>query len=469
MPSPKGIYNLLVIDSNPVLHHFFERLAKSLSYSLKTFPQPEPAWDFLQNNEVEVLILDFDFKAQSALEFLKKIKQSQNPVEVLVTNASGTSEQAVTLLKLGIFDYLYKPFESLNKLKIVLAKAMEKYRLRARLRRLESAQELEAFEDLVGSSPAMEAVYQLIKSLEGSVSTVLITGESGTGKERVAKAIHRRSPCKNGPFRTINCAAIPSGLLESELFGHAKGAFTGAIKDKVGLFEAAHGGTVFLDEIGEVSPEFQVKLLKILQDGEYQRLGEEKVRRAEVRIISATNQNLEKLVQEGRFREDLYYRLNVIPIVLKPLRERLEDIALLAYHFLKIYRERAKKELQKISVGALELMQAYDWPGNVRELENAIERAVVLCQDRVIKTADLPEKLLPKTGLEKEPEHLENLTYQEAKTMATEGFNKAYLSSLLRACKGNLSQASEKAGMDRSNFQKLLKRYNLHAQEFRRN
>ncbi|MCB1214649.1 MAG: sigma-54-dependent Fis family transcriptional regulator [Deltaproteobacteria bacterium] len=325
---------------------------------------------------------------------------------------------------------------------------------------------ISAFEDLVGSSAAMREVYQLVKALENSTASVLITGESGTGKEKVAQALHRHSTRSQGPFRAVNCAALSKDILESELFGHVKGAFTGAINDKKGIFEASDGGTVFLDEIGEVSSDFQVKLLRVLQEGEYCRLGEDKVQRCDVRILSATHQNLEDLITKGKFRKDLYYRLNVIPIHLKPLRSRSEDIPLLAQHFLKEYSARLNKDLKKISGEALHILQRYSWPGNVRELENIIERAVVLSQGRSLRICDLPDFLLKEENWSSE-ENLEDLTYQEAKLRAMKRFNQSYLRQLLNQSQGNLSHASAKAGMDRSNFKKLLKKFEIHAQEFR--
>lgn len=329
--------------------------------------------------------------------------------------------------------------------------------------------EEDRFSNLLGRSPKMREVFQLIANVALSHSSVLILGESGTGKELVAKAIHEKSRCSHRPFMVINCSALPESLLESELFGYVKGAFTGAFADKKGLFEEAHEGSIFLDEIGEISPVVQVKLLRVLQEGEIRRIGGSDNIHIDVRLISASNKNLDELVKEEKFREDLFYRLNVITIVIPPLRERKEDIPLLAHHFLKKFGDKLGKREIRISGDALQTMEEYRWPGNVRELENVIERAVVLSHGDLITARDLPPKLLGEffymTESQTENEWV-NLPYRDAKQKALNLFNRAYISNLLRQASGNVSMASEKAGMDRSNFKKIIKKCDLNLKEF---
>ncbi len=317
----------------------------------------------------------------------------------------------------------------------------------------------------------MREVYSLITRVAASSSTVLILGESGTGKEMVARAIHERSSRQAEPFMAINCSAVPETLLESELFGHQKGSFTGAIADKKGLFEEAGKGTLFLDEVGEISPPIQVKLLRVLQDGQFRPLGGTRMIRGETRVLSASNRNLEEAVRNKKFREDLYWRLNVIGITLPPLRDRKEDIVLLAEYFLKKYAERAGKPVEGISLDALEALQNYRWPGNVRELENAIERAVVLGEGGVITARDLPPPILGELFymVEKQPGDVSSrLRYQESKQKALNLFNRNYISNVLKQTSGNVSMAADRAGMDRSNFKKLVLKSRINVSDFRK-
>lgn len=464
--------SLLIVDDEPAIVAIFERLAKQQKWSYAVATNGYEALDYLSKNEVECVVLDLHLPSHSGFQILEHLKSSHNPAEVMVITGSGSVDHAVQALKLGAFDYLTKPFEDLSRVIHNIEKALERYRLVKKVEELQQPQEdLSQFEQLVGKSRAMQDVYQLILSLKDSSATVLIQGESGTGKEMVAQALHRTSPRAHKPFKVINCAAIPENLLESELFGHVKGAFTGAVCDKSGLFAEAHEGTLFLDEIGEVSPAFQVKLLRVLQNGEYKRVGDAKNRYTDVRIISATNQDLKELIRQGKFREDLYYRLHVIGIHLPPLRDRKEDIPLLAYHFLKKYNEKMHKQIAEISFDAMQAMQAYTWIGNVRELENVMERGMVLAPGDSIRAKDLPANLLAKSFYLEETEELNfsNLSYQEAKQRALEAFNKSYLQQLLKQTEGNITNASEMAGMDRSNFKKIIRKFGVTVQEFRRN
>ncbi|MDX1386163.1 MAG: sigma-54 dependent transcriptional regulator, partial [bacterium] len=328
--------SLLIVDDEDSVIKVFERLARRENISFASATNGYEALDFLGKNEVECIILDINLPEHSGFQILEHIKSNNHPAEVMVITGSGSVEQAVQALKMGAFDYMTKPFDDLDRVVRNIQNALEKHRLVQKVVELQKPVEiLEEYQELVGRSGPMQEIYHLIDSIKKSSATVLIQGESGTGKEMVARAIHRTSPRADKAFKVINCAAIPEGLLESELFGHVKGAFTGAFYDKRGLFEEADRGTIFLDEIGEVSPAFQVKLLRVLQGGEYKRVGSSEIRHTNIRVISATNKDLKEQIQLGNFREDLYYRLNVIGINLPPLRNRKEDIPLLAYHFLK--------------------------------------------------------------------------------------------------------------------------------------
>jgi two-component system response regulator HydG len=312
----------------------------------------------------------------------------------------------------------------------------------------------------------MREVARMIEAVAYSAATVLVQGESGTGKELVARAIHACSPRRAQPFVALNCGALTETLLESELFGHVKGAFTGANRDHKGLFEAANGGTIFLDEIGDIPLSTQVRLLRVLQEGELKRVGSTDAVKVDVRVIAATHRDLPKLVRAGKFREDLFYRLNVIAIPLPPLRDRLDDVPLLAHHFVGRYADRLGKKVRTLAPQAIELLCAYRWPGNVRELENAIERAVVLCRGDTVQAGDLPPSVTGRTApvlreISPAGDDAELLaqSYATAKDNALRNFEKRYVEALMRACDSNISAAARKAGMDRSNFKRVLRKY----------
>jgi DNA-binding NtrC family response regulator len=463
--------SVLIVDDEESVVTLFERLAKKERLSYASARNGYEALGCLSKHEVECLILDINLPSHSGFQILENLSSSQNPVQVVVITGSGSVDHAVKALKMGVFDYMTKPFTDLDKVVATMRNALEKYRLVQKVQELQKPEQMpENFLDLVGRSTAIQEIYQLIQSIKNSSATVLIQGESGTGKEMVAKAIYKTSPRAQKPFKVINCAAIPEGLLESELFGHVKGAFTGALYDKKGLFEEAHGGTIFLDEIGEVTPSFQVKLLRVLQGGEYKRVGSSEMRHTDVRVISATNKDLKTLIAQNKFREDLFYRLHVIGIHLPPLRERPDDIPLLAYHFFNKYKKKTGKEIHEISLDAMQALQNYPWVGNVRELENVMERCVVLAQGNVLRAKDLPPQILTKAfHLEdREEVDLSSYPYKEAKIRALEIFNKNYILHLLQQTGGNISLASDRAGMDRSNFKKILRKYDIDLQEFRR-
>lgn len=467
--------NLLIVDDDDALVRVFERVAKEQGLSVAIARNGVDALEYLNKQVVEVAIVDINLPGYNGMQVLEYVKRNQFLTEVIMMTGVGSVETAVNSIKLGANDYITKPFDDINKVIVIINKALEKYRLVQKIRRLErQTTDTFSFEELVGKSRKMQEVFNTIDSIAGTTSTVLILGESGTGKELVARAVHKRSKRKDKPFVVINCAALSEHLLESELFGHKKGSFTGAINDKKGLFEEADGGTIFLDEIGEVPSLIQVKLLRVLQEGEMRAVGGNQSKHVDVRVIAATNRELQQFVKDGGFREDLYYRLNVISITLPPLRERPEDVPILAYHFLEKYRNKMEKEVTKISVDALQSLQSYRWVGNVRELENIIERAVVLVNGDTITARDLPPRLLGEAFYitaedgGSESGDLCQFDYQEAKNRAMWAFNRSYLANLLRLANGNLSNAAGKAGMDRSNFKKIIKKYNVEVLEFKK-
>jgi len=465
----RGLDVLIVDDENSV-SKIFERLAKQEKWSCATAENGYEALDFLAKNEVGLVVLDVCLPGLSGFQVLEYIRANCPETESIVITGKAKIEDAVKALKMGAFDFLSKPFESLEIVSSCLKQALEKARLKQKIKSLESGNmRLETFEGIIGKSKTMQEVYQTIQNVSSSNSSVMILGESGTGKELVARAIHQTSPRKNKAFVVINCSAIPEGLMESELFGHARGSFTGATHDKMGLFEEAEGGTVFLDEIGEIPPSIQVKLLRVLQEREVRRVGASDTRHVDVRVISATHQDLTELIKKGLFREDLFYRLNVININMPNLRDRTEDIPVLAYHFLKKFNAKTNKKIEEISVDALHMLQGYQWMGNVRELENIIERCVVLSTGSVIGANDLPSKLVSRNFYlpSAQEEDLSRFSYQDAKEKALEIFNKNYLNHILKVSQGNISLASFKAGMDRSNFKKIIRKYEIDLSEFK--
>lgn len=466
----KGI-QLLIVEDDESMAKVLERLAKDHNWTYRVAKTGADALEIFNSEIVEAALIDIKLPGFNGMQILEHLKKNHFATEVIIITGVGTVESAVAAIKLGAYDYLTKPFDDIHQVASLVEKARERYHLVQKIKKLErQSTDQYQFEDIVGKSPKMQEVYHLIENIAPTHTTVLISGESGTGKELVAAAIHRRSHRKDKPFIVINCAAIPEQLLESELFGHKKGSFTGAIADKRGLFEEANGGTLFLDEIGEIPVSVQVKLLRVLQEGEIRAVGSNISRRVDVRLLTATNKDLQLLIKEGRFREDLYYRIHVIGMHLPALRDRPEDISLLAYHFLKKHSARLSKKVEKFSVDVLQTLQNYEWIGNVRELENVIERACVLVQGDTIHIKDLPPQVLGSSFYLADETGTKDLTqypYQEAKDRAVGSFNRSYLTSLLKQTDGNISTASERAGMDRSNFKKIIKRYNIDVAEFK--
>jgi len=384
---------ILVVDDDKGIRDALARVLTKEGYDVLLAEDGQAGLDLLRQGKINVILADLKMARLSGLDILRVAKALVPEVEVIVVTGQGTIEDAVEAMKEGAYDFITKPFQRVNLLKTI-QKALEKQSLvlekRALERRLE---EIQRQGRIIGTSPAMRQVLELVEQVAPSSATILLQGESGTGKELIANAIHLGSPRRDGTFIKVNCAALPETLLESELFGYEKGAFTGAVARKEGRFELANGGTLFLDEVGDLSLATQAKLLRVLQEGEFERLGGTKTLKVDVRLVAATNTNLTQAVKEKRFRGDLYYRLNVITINLPPLRERQEDIPLLAQHFLLTYSRKNNKAIDGFSQEAMDLLLEYPWPGNVRELENIIERAVVLTKGRVIGPADLPEAI----------------------------------------------------------------------------
>ena len=384
---------LLVADDDPAVRQSLERALTREGYTVVLAPDGQAALDRLRQGGVDLLLSDLRMPGLTGLELLREVKSAVPDVDVILLTAFGTVEEAVTAMKDGAVDFLTKPFQRAQLIRVI-RKALERRELIAQnlalQRRLD---DLLAQGNLIGVSPAFRAMMTLVDQVANSSATVLIHGESGTGKELVARAIHDRSPRRAGPFVAVNCAALPETLLESELFGYEKGAFTGAGVRKEGRFELADGGTLFLDEVADLSPVTQPKILRVLQEGEFERLGGTRTIKVDVRIVTASNQDLAALVKEKRFREDLFYRLNVIAVTAPPLREKREDVAVLAQHFLRVYAAKNNRVLVGFSDDAIRCLEAYAWPGNVRELENVVERAVVLARATTVEVGDLPDKI----------------------------------------------------------------------------
>jgi len=404
--------------------------------------------------EYDAVVTDLKLGDMDGLEILKLAKKRDPRVEVLVMTGHGSIDTAVAAMRAGAFDYLTKPVES-EELNLVLDKALERRRLVSEVERLrEEVKDKYSFDGIVFSGPPMRKVLDLVAKVAATEATVLILGESGTGKELIARALHEKSARRNGAFVSINCGALPEGLIESELFGHVRGAFTGAERNKRGLFEEASGGTLFLDEISETTPGLQVKLLRALQEGEIRRVGDNHPIKISGRLLAATNKDLLKLVAEGKFREDLYYRLKVFPIELPALRERTEDILPLAEHFLRKAKKKLGGKAVKFSPAAADALRSYRWPGNVRELEHVIERALIMASGTAVEVGDLPPELLPSAPAVKKGAK-ETLDDSE----------KRHILQALEDCGGNQVEAAKRLGVARNTLWRKLKSYGISAKK----
>ncbi|MDX2225711.1 MAG: sigma-54 dependent transcriptional regulator [Verrucomicrobiae bacterium] len=411
---------ILIIDDEKDVQYSFKRIFEKEPFELETASSGEEGIALIKKAAPDLVIMDIRMGGSNGLEALQQIRKFDTRLPIIMMTAYGTTQTAIQAMKLGAFDYILKPFD-IPKMKSLIESALKTSRDMREVVALDPAFKLEDFaEGIVGKSEAMQTVYKLIGQVSSSEATILITGESGTGKELVARAIYHHSLRNAKPFLAINCAAIPENLLESELFGHEKGAFTGAMAQRIGKFEQCDGGTIFLDEIGDMSPPTQTKLLRVLQEGEVTRIGNNQPIKVNVRVLAATNRPLELDVAEKKFREDLFYRLNVVRLHLPPLRERREDIRVLCNYFLvRLRKKQPILKVRQFSSETLEICESYDWPGNVRELENCIYRAALVSKSEVIVPADLPPEIPRKTAVStlaavSSPQTLPELSLEEA-------------------------------------------------------
>jgi len=456
----ESLHTILLVDDEEPVRESLEILLEDRYYILQA-QSGEKALKLLKKHQVDLVILDVTMPGMGGITTLEKITELPGAPEVVMLSASDTARLGAQSVKMGAFDYIAKPFNSDDLLEVI-RRALEKKRLEREVHYLRSeVEKLGGFGDIVGKSPPMKQVFRIVQKISQTDSNVLITGESGTGKELIARAIHSRGTRCDGPFIPVNCAAIPQELLESEFFGHEKGSFTGAHERKIGKFELAHRGILFLDEISTLRQNLQAKLLRILQEGEFMRVGGSRSIHVDVQIIAATNQNLKQMVTESTFREDLYYRLNVLPIKLPPLRERRSDISLLVEHFLGDIGYRLNRKTSGVTPEVMKLLESYHWPGNIRELENLLERLVAFSSDDAsIGIENLPmEIVMPKDNNSQSQHPPEGLP--EAK----ERFEKMYLISALRKTGWNQSEAARILGIHRNTLLKKMASYDITSAE----
>jgi two-component system, NtrC family, response regulator GlrR len=447
---------ILIVDDDRNLLEVLKVRVESAGYDVITVTNEDEALEAAHNEFIDLAIIDLQLENTDGITLMKEVRLLVPDMPVIILTAFGTIENAVQAMRQGAYGYLTKPFNS-GDLFAHIEKALEDSRLTVEINRLKGLLEEEFGQsDIVFRSEKMQQIINIVSRVAVSDSTVFVNGESGTGKELIAKAIHVASPRKDKPFVAINCAAIPGSLLESRLFGHEKGAFTGAIKSSKGVFLQAEKGTLFLDEIGDMALETQAKVLRVLQERQFYPIGSDRLVEVDVRIVVATNKNLEEQVEKGLFRSDLFYRIHVIPIYLPSLRERKEDIAPLVEHFLKRLNRQMKKDIKGITPEAMRLLMFHDWPGNVRELENTIEYAAAMTSTDWIT----PEVIMPQKR---------SSTEQTLKPLkeARDAFERGYLIKLLQICKGNVSEAADLAGRYRTDFYSLLKKHNLNPGDFR--
>jgi len=449
-------YRILVVDDEESQREMLAGHLKNEGYAVTTAESGESALEICKKNFFEVALLDLRMPGLSGLDLLNRLKEINPDTTSIIITAYGSIESAVEALKSGAFDYITKPISNLEELDLLIEKALETHSLLRENRALK--EELEKFAgrlEIIGESRQIKEVFSSVARVASSDASVLITGESGTGKELFARAIHQASGRAKGNFVAVSCAALPETLLESELFGHEKGAFTDAKGKRAGRFELAHGGTLLLDEIGDVPPSTQVKLLRVIETKEYHPLGSEKTYLADVRILAATNQNLEEKIKEGSFRDDLFYRLNVVRIHIPPLRERKGDISILTNYFLEKLSRKNRKKITGITPEVRDLLIRYDWPGNVRELENVLERAVVMCRGEVIDLGDLPPRLSEKIAVEKELKPSGSLREMERKLIR----------EALEVTSWNFTEAAAILGIHRNTLRLKLKEYGIEKQK----
>ena len=451
---------ILIIDDEAEMLDNCGRILKRSGYDCSLLQESENLTRVLKEDLPDLILTDLRMPKKDGMHVLKEAKTIDPDIIVLLFTAYGTIKSALEACKLGAFDYIQKPF-SAEQLRIAVNRGIKQKRLSDENKYLRSQlKKAYGFSKIIGKSTSLQEVLMLVRKVSNTDANILIRGDSGTGKELIARSIHTNSERRNRPFVPVDCASLPENLLESELFGHEKGAFTGAHVTRPGIFEYANGGTLFLDEIGELNITLQSKLLRVLQERQVRRVGGKRLLNVDVRFIAATNQNLENAIQENRFREDLFYRVNVITIPLPSLEKRKDDIPLLANHFLKHFSKGSMNKVNGISKKAMEFMERYHWPGNVRELQNVMERAVSLTDSKMIVPEDLPEQL----RLIKDPDafvYSIGSTYKEVKKDWMDLFEKRYLSALLNRHNGNISKAALEAQINRKTIHRLLKRHRL--------
>lgn len=459
--------SILVVDDEQDMLTLLKRsLEPELDCVVETASSGEAAWEKFSGGRFDIVLADIKMPGMNGLELLELIKRDRSDQTVIMMTAFGHIDMAVKAMKSGAYDFITKPFEH-DTLVVRLEKALERTHLLNENIRLHSeCLEATPFRDLVGNSRAMQRIYETVRTVAKTDLTVLITGESGTGKDATARAIHALSKRKAQPYVAVNCPTIPENILESELFGFKKGAFTHATSNKIGLFQEAQGGTIFLDEIGDINPTIQAKLLRVIQEKEFKPLGDTKSVQVDVRIIASTNQNLQDKIARREFREDLFYRLNVLPIELPPLRERPDDIPLILNHLLKKHCAKLDRPLKKPSPALLEAFLANRWQGNVRELENCVIQGIMFSSGDEIT----PQDVGLQTPILKEPaqmDDLSNLPYKAAKEQTLNQFNVAFIGTLLKRHGGNVTRAAGDCGLERQALQQIMRRYDIKADKFR--
>ena len=454
---------ILVVDDEARALEALGRALQMMGYETVGVTDPKAAQDLLATERYDIMIADLIMPGMDGIGILEHSKKVDPDLPVIILTGYGTVKTAVEAMRKGAFDYVTKPY-NIDEIDLIIKRALQQRALLNENRLLrETLSQRFPFSAIISEDDTMKHILRQVQTLANTDSSVLITGESGTGKELVARALHYSGLRQNAPFVTVDCGGLTETILESEIFGHVKGAFTGAYASKKGYLEAADGGTLFFDEIGELPYPLQRKLLRVIQEREFTKVGDTKALKTHIRILTATNKGLKEEVESGRFREDLYYRLNVISLHIPPLRERIHDIPLLSHHFVREFNLRLNKRVTRITEEALKQMMNYGWPGNVRELKNTIEKIMNFKEDDVISSEDLSNEMKSL----KEGSRTLNRSFKEMKSEAVTHLSKDYIKGLLSLCKGNVSKAALKAQMDRGNFRKLMKRYDITAKEFR--
>ncbi|HWU37015.1 MAG TPA: sigma-54 dependent transcriptional regulator [Candidatus Acidoferrum sp.] len=467
---------ILVVDDDLSLCHFLTKALAQRGYQTLACHTGGEALGAIRGQEMDLVLLDNKLPDRNGLEILREVKQDRPKVPVIIMTAFGTTETAIEAMRLGAFDYILKPFE-LDEVLDLVGKGLEAHKLMSRAVAIPALSEYREDSDpIIGKSRVMQEVYKLIGQIAESDVTVLIRGESGTGKELVARAIYHHSRRKNGPFLAINCAAIPETLLESELFGHEKGAFTGANKRRIGKFEQCDRGTILLDEIGDMSLTTQAKILRVLQEGEFERIGGNETIRVDVRVLTSTNRKLEELIKQGKFRGDLYYRLKIMSVTLPPLRERKEDIRELTEYFFRVHKEQSGGKISYIHPGVFEKLAAFGWPGNVRELANTIKRSLILCKGNVLTAEDVAFDVEREEGSFASEEEFESTLVKVLDPLfadiqqfrgsglhpnVLEKVEKYLVQKALAETKGNQVHAAKLLGISRNTLRNRIEKYNL--------